>query len=79
MLGCDYCEPIRGIGMVRAVELMKKHGSIEEIIKNIDHKKYNVPEFFPFEEIRELFKHPEVTDPATIDVCYFSLILISDF
>ncbi len=38
--GCDYTETIRGIGPGRALQLIKKHGSIEEIIKNLDTKKY---------------------------------------
>lgn len=29
MCGCDYVNNIRGIGPVRAVQLIQKHGSIE--------------------------------------------------
>eukprot|EP00727_Mastigamoeba_balamuthi_P008212 m51a1_g4011 putative flap endonuclease-1 (388) ;mRNA; r:556941-558485 len=68
LLGCDYCDTIRGIGRKRAVELIKKHGSIEEVLKNIDHKKYQVPENWPYQDARELFRRPEVTDPATIEL-----------
>ena len=32
--GCDYTIKIRDIGPVTAHKLIKKHGSIEEIIKN---------------------------------------------
>lgn len=38
LLGCDYCESIRGIGPKRAVELIKQHKSIEKIITAIDTK-----------------------------------------
>lgn len=38
LLGCDYCGNIRGIGPKKSVELIKQYGSIEEILKNIDHK-----------------------------------------
>ena len=68
LLGCDYCDPIKGIGPKKAVELIKKYKSIDEIIKNLDQKKYPLPEKFPYEEVRELFKHPEVEDPAKFDL-----------
>ncbi|XP_031651168.1 flap endonuclease 1-like [Oncorhynchus kisutch] len=35
LLGCDYCGTIKGIGPKRAIDLIK-HGSIEEILENID-------------------------------------------
>jgi len=42
LLGCDYCDTIRGIGPVKAYDLIKKHKSIEEILKHIDQTKYPV-------------------------------------
>lgn len=33
MCGCDYATNIRGIGAVRALALIKQHGSIEAVIK----------------------------------------------
>jgi 5'-3' exonuclease len=33
MCGCDYANNIRGIGAVRALSLMKQHGSIEAVVK----------------------------------------------
>jgi len=33
MCGCDYANNIRGIGAVRALALIKQHGSIEAVIK----------------------------------------------
>jgi len=68
LLGCDYCDSIRGIGPVRAFELMKKHGSLEEVIKNLDTKKYTVPENFEYVAVRKLFQQPEVTDPAKLEL-----------
>lgn len=61
LLGCDYCESIRGIGPKRALELIKQHKSIENIINSIDTKKYPVPEDWPYKEARQLFLEPEVT------------------
>ncbi|XP_064467089.1 flap endonuclease 1-like [Ornithodoros turicata] len=61
LLGCDYCESIRGIGPKRAVELIKQHKTIEKIVENIDTKKFTVPEDWPFKKARQLFLEPEVT------------------
>jgi len=68
LLGCDYCDSIRGIGPVRAMQLIDKYKTIEGVLDSLDREKYKVPENFPFREIRELFKHPEVTDPTTLDI-----------
>ena len=68
LLGCDYCESIRGIGPKRAIELVTQFKSIEEILKNIDQKKYIVPENWNYEAARELFVNPEVADPESVDV-----------
>lgn len=35
-MGCDYCSTIKGIGPKRAIDLIKQHSSIEEILENID-------------------------------------------
>jgi hypothetical protein len=67
-LGCDYCDTIRGVGPKRALEGIKKYKTIEKFIEHLDTEKYPVPENFPIADIRELFKHPEVTDPETLDL-----------
>mmetsp|Transcript_18385 Transcript_18385/g.42107 ORF Transcript_18385/g.42107 Transcript_18385/m.42107 type:complete len:352 (-) Transcript_18385:355-1410(-) len=43
LLGCDYCDPIKGIGPKTALKLIREHKNIETILDNIDRKKYNVP------------------------------------
>lgn len=68
LLGCDYCESIKGIGPKKGLELLTKYKSIEKILENIDKKKYTVPEDWNFERARELFKTPEVTDPAEVEL-----------
>jgi flap endonuclease-1 len=63
LLGCDYCETIKGIGPVTALKLIKEHKNIENIIKSIEENpksKYKVPENWPFAEARELFLNPDV-------------------
>lgn len=34
LLGCDYCETIRGIGPKRAIDLIREHKSIVISFKN---------------------------------------------
>lgn len=72
LLGCDYCDSIRGIGPKRAVELMRKHKNIEAILKTLDKDKYTVPENWPYERARELFKEPEVLEPEKVELVWTS-------
>eukprot|EP01116_Phalansterium_solitarium_P011137 TRINITY_DN26745_c0_g1_i1.p1 TRINITY_DN26745_c0_g1~~TRINITY_DN26745_c0_g1_i1.p1 ORF type:complete len:392 (-),score=107.15 TRINITY_DN26745_c0_g1_i1:6-1181(-) len=68
LLGCDYCDTIRGVGPVRALELIKQYGSIDEILKHLDTTKYPVPENFNYEAVRGYFKEPEHLDTKTIEL-----------
>lgn len=73
LLGCDYCETIRGVGPVTAFKLMKEHGSLDALVKYIeDHpekmSKYKVPENWPYKEARELFHHPEIANSDDISL-----------
>jgi flap endonuclease-1 len=68
LLGCDYVDKIKGIGPKKAIELVRKHGDIETILGNLDTKKYPTPENWLFTEARRLFKSPEVTPAAEIDL-----------
>lgn len=38
MLGCDYCDTIRGVGPKKAFDLIIKHKSIENVLENLDTK-----------------------------------------
>merc|ERR1712060_708583 len=66
LCGCDYCDSIRGIGPKTAVTLIKKHGSIEEVLKYVDKDKYHIPADWPFAQARRLFLAPEVIDVSNI-------------
>ncbi|CAH0717687.1 unnamed protein product, partial [Brenthis ino] len=68
LLGCDYCESIRGIGPKRAIDLVKQHRSIEEVLRNIDTNKYSPPENWAYENARRLFLEPEVADGNDIEL-----------
>jgi len=66
LCGCDYSPSIRGIGAVRALQLIQKHGSIEKLLENLDASKYGVPDPFPFAAAREFFLKPEVSAADSI-------------
>uniref|UniRef100_H2ZI53 Flap endonuclease 1 n=1 Tax=Ciona savignyi TaxID=51511 RepID=H2ZI53_CIOSA len=68
LLGCDYCEHIRGIGPKRAYDLIKQHQSIDEILKNIDLKKYTVPDGWVYQEARQLFLEPDVSAAEDVEL-----------
>jgi len=68
LLGCDYCDSIRGIGPKKAVALIEEHKDIETILENIDTAKYPPPENWPYKEARRLFVEPEVEDGASIEL-----------
>ena len=60
LCGCDYTDKISGIGAIRALNLIQKHGSMEKILESLDSSKYTIPNPFPYEEARRLFKEPDV-------------------
>lgn len=68
LLGCDYCDSIRGIGPKRAIELIQKNRNIDDILKSLDTKKYTPPEEWPYAEARRLFVEPEVTAAADVEL-----------
>ncbi|PNH11908.1 Flap endonuclease 1 [Tetrabaena socialis] len=66
LMGCDYCGTIRGIGAVRALKLIKEHGSIEALLEALDPAKFPPPDPFPYKESHAFFKNPEVTPSAEL-------------
>lgn len=53
LLGCDYCDTIRGIGPKTALKLIREHKNIETILEHIDRKKYVVPDSYVPHEAKE--------------------------
>jgi len=57
MCGCDYTKSIGGIGPIRAFKMVKDHGNIENILKEIERdskdpskkSKYIIPSEFKYE------------------------------
>ncbi|KAJ1973596.1 Elongation of fatty acids protein 2 [Dimargaris xerosporica] len=67
LLGCDYCDSIKGIGPHRAINLIKQHRTLEKVLENIDRAKHNVPDDWPYEAARQLFLKPDVIDPTDLE------------
>lgn len=63
LVGTDYNEGIKGIGPKKALELVKKMGSIREIMKTDLGGKFEVNPL----EVREIFLKPNVTDKYEIN------------
>lgn len=69
LCGCDYLEPIKGIGAKTALKLIREFDTFEEILEHLTLKGKNVPpEDWPFAEARELFKNPNVTPASECEV-----------
>ncbi|KAI9745354.1 MAG: Elongation of fatty acids protein 2, partial [Chaenotheca gracillima] len=63
LLGCDYLDPIPGIGHTRALSFMKEHKTLENFVAAVTKdpkKKFTIPEDWPYQDARELFLHPDV-------------------
>ncbi|CUM47499.1 unnamed protein product [Debaryomyces tyrocola] len=72
LLGCDYCETIRGVGPVTAFKLIKEHGSLDKIVEyltnNPDKTNFKVPEGWPYDEARKLFIKPDTIDASEVNL-----------
>lgn len=68
LLGCDYCESIKGVGPVKAIKLIQDHKCIENAIKELDPKRYTIPEDWLYKEARELFNNPDVTPADKVEL-----------
>lgn len=66
LCGSDYAKTMKGIGPIRALQLIQEHGSIESIIKSIDLGKHPIPEKWNYEEARMLFFNPLVNNDIKI-------------
>ncbi|XP_056246805.1 probable flap endonuclease 1 homolog [Seriola aureovittata] len=67
LLGCDYCDKIAGLGPRRALTLIQKHRTIENVVLNVNRKTHPVPLFWKYKEARKLFLDaPQIETPELI-------------
>ncbi|KAF2753600.1 flap endonuclease 1 [Pseudovirgaria hyperparasitica] len=61
LLGCDYVDPVKGIGPSTALKLIREHETLEGVVKFFESsKKYTLPEDWPYQDARLLFLEPDV-------------------
>ncbi|KAJ2730750.1 Elongation of fatty acids protein 2 [Coemansia sp. BCRC 34490] len=61
ILGCDYCDSIRGVGPKSGFDLISEHKNIEAAIK-VEKVAKGVPSDWPFDQARDLFCNADVSD-----------------
>ncbi|GAM85700.1 hypothetical protein ANO11243_037080 [Dothideomycetidae sp. 11243] len=61
LLGCDYVDPVKGIGPKVAFNLIKEHKTLEAVVAHVEKSgKYTFPEDWPYKDARLLFLEPDV-------------------
>ncbi|KAF2084114.1 flap endonuclease 1 [Saccharata proteae CBS 121410] len=71
LLGCDYVDPIKGIGPSTALKMIKEHKNLEGVVDFFEtSKKHTLPEDWPYKDARLLFLEPDVR-PAEDPLCDF--------
>lgn len=61
LLGCDYVDPIKGIGPKVALNLIREHKTLENVVEHIKKSgKFTLPDDWPYQDARLLFLEPDV-------------------
>ncbi|GAA5926386.1 multifunctional nuclease RAD27 [Sporobolomyces koalae] len=68
LCGCDYLEPIKGVGAKTALKLVKEYDSMDEILAHLGKGKNPPPEDWPYQEAKQLFLKPSVKPASEIDL-----------
>jgi flap endonuclease-1 len=58
LVGTDYNQGVKGVGPKKALELVKKHGSMEKMVKTELGEKFEVDPL----EVKKIFMEPSITD-----------------
>ncbi|XP_051553148.1 probable flap endonuclease 1 homolog isoform X2 [Myxocyprinus asiaticus] len=65
LLGCDYCDKIRGLGPSRALKLIKEHHTIEGVMEHVNRKTHPIPSNWDYKAARKLFfEKPQIDAPV---------------
>ncbi|EJC98853.1 PIN domain-like protein [Fomitiporia mediterranea MF3/22] len=84
LLGCDYLEPIKGIGPKSALKLVRDYGDLGAVIEHLREKTaakeeaaeegkkkkggIQVPDEWPWEEAKKVFEQPDVIPAEKVDL-----------
>ncbi|KAF1931865.1 DNA-repair protein rad2 [Didymella exigua CBS 183.55] len=71
LLGCDYLDPIKGIGPSTALKMLREQKDLEGVVEHIKKgTKFTIPDDWPFADARTLFLEPDVR-PSDAPECDF--------
>ncbi|KAL7279870.1 hypothetical protein ACG7TL_006279 [Trametes sanguinea] len=84
LLGCDYLEPIKGVGPKSALKLIREHGTLGKVMEHLKEKVaekeetaeegkkkkggIQIPEEWPWEEAKKVFEKPDVTPADELEL-----------
>ncbi|KAI9058471.1 PIN domain-like protein [Trametes sanguinea] len=84
LLGCDYLEPIKGVGPKSALKLIREHGTLSKVMEHLKEKVaekeeaaeegkkkkggIQIPEEWPWEEAKKVFEKPDVTPADELEL-----------
>ncbi|KLO11101.1 PIN domain-like protein [Schizopora paradoxa] len=84
LLGCDYLEPIKGVGPKSALKLIREYGDLGAIVEHLKEKAaakeeeaeegkkkkggVQVPDFWPWEEAKKVFEKPDVLPADEVEL-----------
>lgn len=81
LLGCDYLEPVKGVGPKTAFKLIKEHGDLKTVLKYLLEKNppeeevagkrkggIQIPEYWPWEEAKKIFEKPDVLPANEVEL-----------
>jgi len=61
LLGCDYVDPVKGIGPRVALSLIREHKTLEAVVEHVEKSgKFTFPDDWPYQDARLLFLEPDV-------------------
>lgn len=68
LMGCDFCDTIKGVGPKKASDFVRKYGTIERILEM---EKLELPANFDFQAARDIFRDlSEIGDRQTFNIEY---------
>lgn len=71
LLGCDYCDTLKGIGPKKALGLIKKHRSIERILQE---ENLETPDGWGYEDAQKIFRSlAEIGDAKEFNISWNSI------
>ncbi|EDR02356.1 uncharacterized protein LACBIDRAFT_254074 [Laccaria bicolor S238N-H82] len=72
LLGCDYLEPIKGVGPKSALKLIREYGGLKGVVKHLRENSgcrgMQIPDEWPWEEAKKIFEKPDVLPADEVEL-----------